>query len=161
ADTLIHVYLFADEDHYKRFIEAKYPDLPGRRAFFMVQPRALGKEELVVFTHWSDRIRTDLRHQLTHALLHRVLEGVPLGLDEGLAEYFERPASWNGLNRTHVQVMRDKGLHPDLARLEQLSQVKDMDADRYREAWAWVYLMLRGNSQAKEVLLAYMQQLRT
>ena len=57
--------------------------------------------------------------------------------------------------------MRDKGIRPDLARLEQLSEVKDMDSDRYREAWAWVYLMLRASPEAKDVLLAYLQQLRT
>jgi hypothetical protein len=160
SDTFIHVYLFADKDHYERFIEERYPGLPERRAFFMAQPRPLGKEELVVFTYWSDRLRTDLRHELTHALLHSVLKGVPLWLDEGLAEYFELPPNWNGLNRTHVQVMRAKGVRPDLAGLEQLSEVKDMDSDRYREAWAWVYLMLR-TPAAKEVLLAYLQQLRT
>ena len=162
SDTLIHVYLFGDEKHYKDFIEAKYPGLPGRRAFFMEeQPRGLGKGELLVFTFWSNRIRLDLRHELTHALLHSVLKEVPLWLDEGLAEYFELPPTWNGLNRTHVQVMRDKGIRPDLARLEQLSEVKDMDSDRYREAWAWVYLMLRASPEAKDVLLAYLQQLRT
>ena len=162
SDTLIHVYLFADEDHYKRFIEAKYPGLPGRRAFFMEeQPRGLGRGELLVFTFWSNRIRLDLRHELTHALLHGVLKEVPLWLDEGLAEHFELPPSWNGLDPRHVQALREKGVHPDLAHLEQLSEVKDMDADRYREAWAWVYLMLRGSPEAKEVLLAYLQQLRT
>jgi hypothetical protein len=162
SDALIHVYLFGDEDHYKRFIEARYPGLPGRRAFFMEeQPRGLGKGELLVFTFWSNRIRLDLRHELTHALLHSVLKEVPLWLDEGLAEYFELPPSWNGLDHRHVQALREKNVHPDLARLEQLSEVKDMDADRYREAWAWVYLMLRGSPEAKEVLLAYLQQLRT
>lgn len=162
SDTLIHVYLFADKDNYERFIQARYPGLPDRRAFFMEeQPRGLSKGELLVFTFRSDRINLDLRHELTHALLHSVLKDVPLWLDEGLAEYYELPPSWNGLNRTHVRVLREKGIRPDLARLEQLSEVKDMDADRYREAWAWVYLMLRGNPKAKEVLLAYLQQLRT
>jgi hypothetical protein len=163
SDTLIHVYLFGDQDSYERFIQAKWPKLPNRRAFFMEgQPAGLGKKgELVVYTFWSDRIQLDLRHELTHALLHSVLKDVPLWLDEGLAEYYELPPSWHGFNRKHVQVMRDKGVHPDLARLEQLSEVEDMDSDRYREAWAWVYLMLRGNPRAKEVLLAYLQQLRT
>jgi hypothetical protein len=162
SDTLIHVYLFADKDGYERFIQARYPGLPDRRAFFMEeQPRGLSKGELLVFTFRSDRITLDLRHELTHALLHSVLKDVPLWLDEGLAEYYELPPSWNGFNRTHVRVLRERGIRPDLARLEQLSEVKDMDADRYRESWAWVYLMLRGNPKAKEVLLAYLQQLRT
>jgi hypothetical protein len=164
ADTLIHVYLFADREHYKRFIDAKYADLhlPDRRAFFMEEPpRGLAKGELLVFTFWSNRIALDLRHELTHALLHSVLREVPLWLDEGLAEYFELPPSWNGLNRTHAQVLRDRGVRPDLARLEKLSEVKDMDSDRYRESWAWVYLMLRGSPEARDVLIAYLQQLRS
>lgn len=163
-DSLIHVYLFGDKERYERFIQAKYPGLPDRRAFFIAQESRLpgsNEEERLVFTFWSDRIRQDLRHELTHALLHSVLKNVPLWLDEGLAEYFELPPAWNGLNATHVRVMRDKGVRPDLARLEQLSEVKQMDSDRYREAWAWVYLMLRGSPEAKEVLLAYLQQLRT
>jgi hypothetical protein len=162
SDTLIHVYLFADKDSYEDFIRSRYPGLPDRRAFFMEeQPHGLSKGELLVFTFRSDRITLDLRHELTHALLHSVLKDVPLWLDEGLAEYYELPPSWKGLNRTHLRVLRDRGIRPDLARLEQLSEVKDMDADRYREAWAWVYLMLRGSPKAKDVLLAYLQQLRT
>jgi hypothetical protein len=164
ADSLVHVHLFGDKDSYERFIQTKYPDLPNRRAFFMEeQPHGLGKKgDLLVFTFWSDRIRLDLRHELTHALLHSVLKDVPLWLDEGLAEYYELPPSWNGLNRTHAQVLLNNGVHPDLANLEKLSEVKEMDSDRYREAWAWVYLMLRGgNPKAKEVLLAYLHQLRT
>jgi hypothetical protein len=162
SETLIHVYLFGDQDTYQRFIQARYPGLPDRRAFFMEeQPRGLGRGELLVFTFWSDRIQLDLRHELTHALLHSVLKEVPLWLDEGLAEYYELPPSWHGFNRKHVQMMHDRGIRPDLARLEQLSEVKDMDSDRYREAWAWVYLMLRDNPKAKDVLLAHLQQLRT
>jgi hypothetical protein len=162
SDTLIHVYLFGDKDTYERFIQANWPELPNRRAFFMAQPRGIGKDELVVYTFWSDRIQIDLRHELTHALLHSVLKDVPLWLDEGLAEYYELPPSWNGLDRRHVRSLSERKVHPDLARLERLSEVKDMDGDRYREAWAWVYLMLRGgNPKAKEALLAYLQQLRT
>jgi hypothetical protein len=157
SDTLIHVYLFAEKDSYEGFIHTNYKGLPDRRAFFMEERNG----DLLVFTFLSDRLKLDLRHELTHALLHSVLKDVPLWLDEGLAEYYELPPGWNGLNRTHVHLLREKGIRPDLARLEQLSEVKDMDADRYREAWAWVYLMLRGNPKAKEVLLAYLQQLRT
>ena len=31
----------------------------------------------------------------------------------------------------------------------------------YREAWAWVHLMLHGKPEVKAVLLTYLQQLRT
>jgi hypothetical protein len=163
SDTLVHVYLFPERDSYERFIQDRYPKLPNRRAFFIEeQPRGLAKKgELVVFTFWSDRIRSDLRHELTHALLHAVLQEVPLWLDEGLAEYYELPPSWNGINRTHIQFLLQGENRPDLKRLEKLSEVASMNTLEYREAWAWVYLMLRGNPKAKEVLLAYLQELRT
>ena len=143
-------------------MQARYPDLPRRRAFFVAQPRSIGGvEDLLVYTFWGEHIRQDLRHELTHALLHSVIRDVPLWLDEGLAEYFELPPEWKGVNRAHVRALRQSEVPPDLARLEQLSQVKQMRPGEYREAWAWVYLMLRGSAPAKEVLLAYLQQLRT
>jgi hypothetical protein len=163
SDTLIHVYLFSERDSYERFMQTRYKklNLPNRRAFFLEEePHGLGKGELLVYTFWSKRINLDLRHELTHALLHSVLKEVPLWLDEGLAEYYELPPSWNGLNRAHAQALQNEGVHPDLARLERLSAVTDMNTAEYREAWAWVYLMLRADPQAKDVLLAYLQQLR-
>jgi hypothetical protein len=36
-----------------------------------------------------------------------------------------------------------------------------MKPAEYREAWAWVHLMLRGRPEAKRVLLAYLRELRT
>lgn len=164
GESLIQVYVFGDRDRYDRYIRAKYPDLPERRAFFVAQPHAVGSgEDLMVFTFWSDRVRQDLRHELTHALLHSVLKDVPLWLDEGLAEYFELPPSWQGLNRIHVRKLleREGNGRASLTQLEQLSQVRQMDPVKYREAWAWVYLMLHSTPEAKDVLLAYLQQLRT
>ena len=102
-----------------------------------------------------------LRHELTHALLHSVLKDVPLWLDEGLAEYFELPIEAKGANRQHLLVMQQEGFKPDLGRLEQLSQVSQMNPAEYREAWAWVHFMLRGNPESRKVLLAYIQQLKT
>ena len=160
--NLINVYLFGDKIRYDDFIRTRYPDLPERRAFFIAQPHNRGgPEELLVFTYWSDRLRQDLRHELTHAQLHSILKDVPLWLDEGLAEYFELPSEWKGLNRAHVRALCQTEVRPSLTRLEQLSQVQQMCPAEYREAWAWVHLMLRGNAEAKEVLLAYLRQLRT
>jgi hypothetical protein len=164
VDTLIHVYLFENRETYKRFIKAKYPDLPDRRAFFVAQPHGVDRgEDLLVYTFWGDRVQQDLRHELTHALLHSVLKDVPLWLDEGLAEYFELPPESNGLNVRHLEQTQPGALEPftpDLAKLEQLSQVQQMTPAEYREAWAWVHLMLRGRPEAKTVLVDYLQQLR-
>ena len=162
SHVLINVYLFPDRDRYEQFMKAKYPDLPRRRAFFVAQPRSVSSgDDLLVYTFWGDHIRQDLRHELTHALLHSVLKDVPLWLDEGLAEYFENPAEAKGVNRQHLQVLQQEGFKPDMARLEQLSQVSQMNPGEYREAWAWVHFMLRGNPDSRKVLLAYIQQLKS
>ncbi len=78
------VYLFTSELEYTQFLDATYPGLPKRRAYFVGTPR-----ELAVYTYWGKRIQEDLRHEYTHGLLHACLKEVPLWLDEGLAEYFE------------------------------------------------------------------------
>jgi hypothetical protein len=163
ANTVVQVYLFEDHDRYERFMRARYPDLPKRRAFFVAQPRVGASEELLVYTHSSERIQEDLRHELTHALLHSVLKDVPLWLDEGIAEYFEVPPEAKGINSRHVELLRRGSsvpFKPDLARLEQLSQVQQMTPAEYREAWAWVHLMLHDRPEAKAVLVNYLQQLR-
>lgn len=164
ANTIVQVYLFENRERYDRFMKAKYPKLPQRRAFFVAQPRAVGAgEDLLVYTFWGERIQEDLRHELTHALLHSVLQTVPLWLDEGLAEYYEVAPGWRGVNYQHLdRLRRDNGVafDPDLARLERLDQVDQMRPAEYREAWAWVHFMLHGSPDAKKMLVAYLQELR-
>jgi hypothetical protein len=165
AGTIVLVYLFEDRDTYEAFMHARYPDLPKRRAFFVVQPRGVGAaEDLLVYTYWGDKVREDLRHEATHALLHSVLKDVPLWLDEGLAEYFEVDPTWQGINPRHIDHIRHASpgrFQPDLDRLERVSQVSQMSPADYREAWAWVHLMLRETPDGKAVLMNYLQQLRT
>jgi hypothetical protein len=165
SETVVQVYLFEDRDHYERYMNSRYPDLPKRRAFFVAQPRTVGGgEDLLVFTYWGDRIQQDLRHESTHALLHSVLKDVPLWLDEGLAEYYELPPDRTGTDQTHIEQIRrgsNGDFKPDLGRLEGLTQVQQMNPAEYREAWAWVHLMLRDKPEARTVLLDYLQLLRT
>jgi hypothetical protein len=162
ANTLVHVYLFPDRGRYETFMKAKYPELPKRRAFFVAQPRGMGAtEDLLVYTYWGERIQEDLRHELTHALLHSVLRDVPLWLDEGLAEYFEVPPGWKGVNYQHLIHLRREVFQPDLDRLEQLKQVDQMAPAEYRESWAWVHFMLHTRPEARKVLVAYLKELRT
>ncbi len=161
----VRVYLFETRERYERYMKERYPDLPERRAFFVAQPRGVGGgEDLMVYTYWGKRIRQDLRHELTHALLHSVIRDVPLWLDEGLAEYFELPPESKGINKMHVEVLRrgvvSGAYKVELARLERLRQVDEMNPAEYREAWAWVHLMLNSHPDAKTVLLSYLQQLR-
>jgi hypothetical protein len=109
----------------------------------------------------GDHIRTDLRHELTHALLHSVLKDVPLWLDEGLAGFFELPPEQDGVNPQHLELLRRGPFQPDLGRLEKLEQVRQMEKPEYREAWAWVHLMLRGSADGRRVLHEYLQVMRT
>ena len=161
ANNVIQVFLFEDLDRYRAYMKMRYPELPSRRAFFIAQPRSAGgAEELLVYTYWGPHIQQDLRHELTHALLHSVLKEVPLWLDEGLAEYFELPATHRGINRDHLEELRKGPMAPNLARLERLVVVDDMKQPEYRESWAWVHLMLRSNPQARKALIAYLHQLR-
>jgi hypothetical protein len=163
SSTLIQVHLFQDRERYERFMQAKYPELPKRRAFFVAQAHTVGgTADLIVYTFWGERVRQDLRHELTHALLHCILKAVPLWLDEGLAEYFELPPHLQGINQQHLEQVRSTSLpfKPDLAQLEQLVEIEQMTPVEYREAWAWVHLMLRDRPEAKAVLTDYLQQLR-
>jgi hypothetical protein len=162
STNLVQVYLFENEQRYQHFMHSNYPELPRRRAFFVAQPHGLGGgEDLLVYTWWGENITQDLRHELTHALLHSVLKDVPLWLDEGLAEFFELPPANAGVNYKHLEHLRQANFHPDLARLEQLTEVQQMNPEEYREAWAWVHLMLRTGPAARQVLLAYLAELRT
>lgn len=161
GESLVQVFLFETQEKYDTFLKARYPKFPNRRAYFVAEPRTGAGDDLLVFTWMSDNLRTDLRHELTHATLHGVLKGVPLWLDEGLAGYFELPPQHDGVNVSHLEVLRRGPFQPDLARLEKLGQVNQMEKAEYREAWAWVHLMLRGNPAARLALLEYMQQLRS
>jgi len=162
--AVVQVYLFENKETYTAYMNLRHKDLPPRRAFFIAQPRGLSGEDLIVYTYWSDRIRQDLRHELTHALLHSVIHEVPLWLDEGLAEYFELPPEKKCINAEHVDLLRrgiaNGSYKPNLARLEGLKQVDDMNPAEYREAWAWVHLLLHSDAEAKTALLSYLQQLR-
>ncbi len=165
SNTPVFVHLFTDQQSYERYMQATHPNLPKRRAFFIAQERRFGgSEELLVYTYWGERIHQDLRHELTHALLHSVLKDVPLWLDEGLAEYFEMPPGWRGVNYQHLtQLLRTPGVafKPDLERLERLTQVEQMTPAEYREAWAWVHLMLHARAEARAALIGYLRELRT
>ena len=153
------VYLFSDETNYRRFLQAKYPGLPPRRAYFVGSP-----DELAVYTFWGDRIQEDLRHEFTHGLLHSDLRYVPLWLDEGLAECFEvagpQPGSINVEYAGRLASLLSDGWRPNMKRLERLETVGEMRRDDYQEAWAWVHYLLNESPEKTEILLRYLEQLR-
>jgi hypothetical protein len=165
GNNIVQVFLFEDQERYEAFMKERFPWLPVRRAYFIADQKRPGSaDDLAVYTWIGEHLRTDLRHELTHALLHGVLKGVPLWLDEGLAGFFEQPPHHDGINPDHLDKLRKElragEFKPDLTRLERIAQVKQMEKPEYREAWAWVHYMLRGDPTAQAALLGYLQQLR-
>jgi hypothetical protein len=157
---LIDVYLFRDADSYGQFLNKRYPSVPSRRAFFVESDT-----RLAVYAHWSDRVGEDLRHEVAHGYLHSMVPNVPLWLDEGLAEYFEVPHSSNGLNKPHLELLADmmhyNGWHPNLSRLETLTDAGQMDQCDYAESWAWAYYMLQSTPQNRTLVVSYLTDLRS
>ena len=149
------VYLFQNEDRYTHYMRAAHPELPSRRAFFIGTPG-----ELAVYAFWGEQVREDLRHEYTHGLLHASLGQVPLWLDEGLAEYFEvvseDPERINQDHAAGLATMLANGWEPDLHRMEQLTDVSEMQRADYQEAWAWTHFLLREGGAGRDVLLDYL-----
>ena len=167
ADTLnlpvqkepVTIYLFSDEVRYAQYLQARYPQLPPRRAYFVGTSK-----ELAVYTFWGEKIQEDMRHEYTHGVLHASLQDVPLWLDEGLAEYFEVASRPAGLNREYATRLASdfaRGWHPNLERLESLEAVNDMQKADYQEAWAWVHFLLHHSDDSRDVLLSYLHELQS
>ncbi len=158
----VKVYIFSDGTTFRNFLEATYPGLPKRRAYFFAKKRAAGLgEEMQVLTLRSDRLLQDLRHEVTHAILHCAFGAVPLWIDEGIAEYFENEPNCLGLNRAHLaDIQKDwvGGRIPNLNRLESLTSVGQMGGEEYRESWAWVYWLIRLHPGGKDMIQAYLAE---
>ena len=160
SEQLVFIYLFADRSKYEAYMMKHFKDLPARRAFFVAYQDAQKGMHQCVFTFWGEQIQQDLRHELTHATLHSVLADVPMWLDEGLAEYYEVPASWNGLNYRHLEQFQahgDQPWNPDLHRLEHICNVANMTLLDYQESWGWVHFILH-DVQLKQVLIQYLAE---
>jgi hypothetical protein len=165
SSAVVQVYVFDNQERYTAYLKQKDATLPtGRRALFLRQQGRLGgREDRLVYTYRTDRLHQDLRHELTHALLHSVCLDVPIWLDEGLAEYFELAPERKGINADHLRLLLHEmsgPVRPELARLETLKEVQQMQPAEYREAWAWVHLMLHGKPEGRKVLLAYLHHLK-
>lgn len=155
----VTIYLFGDEVRYAQYLQTAFPNLPPRRAYFVGTA-----DELAVYTFWGEKIQEDLRHEYTHGVLHASLKTVPLWLDEGLAEYFEVHEPPKGYNREYAERMGEalrNGWRPDMVRLEQLTEVAQMQKADYLESWAWVHFMLHDSDDTRGVLLDYLSDLRT
>ncbi len=164
----IEIYLFHDKAAYTQYLARYLPNVPFHRALY-VKSRGAGK----VFAYWSGNFEVDLRHECTHALLHASLPAVPLWLDEGLAQYFEVPAPDRANGHPHLagvrasvsgthHAPREAGISPILPmdELEKKTSLAEMGQREYRDAWAWVHLMMHGPAEAREVLVGYLGDLQ-
>lgn len=156
----IEVYLFRDKERYSEYLLQNFPTVPSRRAFFLESDI-----HLTVYAHWSDRVGEDLRHETAHGYMHAAIPNMPLWIDEGLAEYFEVPKSYAGLNQPHVDLLSDSierdNWKPDLKRLESLTQSAQMGQREYAESWSWVYFLLNSPPERRAILTNYLAELRT
>jgi hypothetical protein len=158
SDEPIRVFLFHDQRTYRRYLQHYFPDIPTRRAIYIKQ-RGPG----MVFAYQSRDLAVDLRHETTHAVLHTLLPMVPLWLDEGLAEYFEVPSPLRYAGNPHLKpVQRNlrRQRFPELARLESLHDLAQMDADAYRDAWSWAHFLIHGPGEARDEFHRYLMDLQ-
>ncbi|MBX3432390.1 MAG: hypothetical protein KF847_03635 [Pirellulales bacterium] len=159
VDRRVHVYLYADEETYRREMKARFPDFQDRRAIFVDDRR-----ELAVYAHWSELVADDLRHEVAHGHLHAAVPNLPLWLDEGLAEFFEVGAARRGLNQPHVDYLLGQldggGWRPRLARLETLDSAAEMSRLDYAESWLWVHFLLESEGNKSAVLTDYLAELQ-
>ena len=150
----IHLYLFSKRSTYQRYLREHFPGVPYRRALFVK-----GHGPGMVFAYASGDFQVDLRHECTHALLHASLPMVPLWLDEGLAEYFEMPASQRQRGSPHGGPVRRAVLfrrYADVQSLEAISGIDKMNGRDYRQAWSWVHFMLHGPVAAGDELRSFL-----
>ncbi|HVJ82440.1 MAG TPA: hypothetical protein VNC50_15335 [Planctomycetia bacterium] len=156
GQPLVRVVIFAAREDYAAFLKRNFPELPMRRAFFVSR----GQDNLVVYACQGNSLRADLRHEATHALLHAAIPSIPLWLDEGLAEYFEVGPAAPGGNWRHVAALvaaTKAGWKPDLARLEKMKDLRQLQAADYRESWLWAHYALHRTPTTKRALLEHLQ----
>lgn len=154
----IEVNLFASRRSYQRFLSVRVPDGVDRAALF-VKGADMGR----VYVHRHRGFETDVRHECTHAILHNALPYVPLWLDEGFAEYFEVPAPLRASDNPHFKSLAwalRLRWNPSLERLEEKRDLTAMDANDYRDSWAWVHFMLHGPPEPRQVLSNYLYDIR-
>lgn len=155
----IELILFRNRRSYNKFLSNRYPKAAKLKALFVEGP-----DVNRVYVYRSRNFATDVRHECTHALLHNTLPFLPLWLDEGLAEYFEVPADQRFKGHSHYRSVRYAirfGWRPNLKSLEGKQGLFDMQPQDYQESWAWVHFMLHGPPQAREVLIAYLKEIRS
>lgn len=150
----VDVYLLKDEPSFRHYLKFFHPELPPRRAYFL----ATGNSR-TIYTFVGDHLMEDLRHEATHALVNLSYPALPLWIDEGLAEVFEHPDRSSTPDPHIERFLADvkTGFVPDLARLEKITDVREMTPRDYRESWAWVRWGLAGPEPIRTSFTQYVR----
>jgi len=155
----VNVYLFDTRQAYSSYMLLHYPDLPPRRAFFVEDDTTLS-----VFAFWGDRVAEDLRHEVTHGYLHATAPNLPLWLDEGLAEFYETGRGAAGLNQEHLTMLLERhktgAWHPNLPRLETVTDPLRLTRLDYAEAWLWTHFLMDARTGRRDLLRTQLKRLR-
>jgi hypothetical protein len=154
----VTIYLFANAEEHRAYLEMHHPKVPYRRALYIKSGGQAG-----VFAYLHPELEIDLRHECTHALLHNQLVHVPLWLDEGLAEYFEVPEGERAFDHPHFGALRwdmRLGMVRSVSALEERRELIELTGTDYRFSWAWVHFMLHGPAAAHETLVGYLAEAR-
>lgn len=152
----IEIYVFRDQSSYRKFVGRQFPGNEKRRALFIQ-----GRGPAMVLAFRSDTLEIDLRHETTHALLHAHTPHLPLWLDEGLAEYFEKPADQRHGNARHAPALFAEMCQknwPKLEALERKTQSEEMDQSDYLTAWIWARYLIDGPAPVQVQLRAYLAE---
>lgn len=159
-DEAVRVYIFARHTTFARYVRKHIPYLARvethRRGLFLLRNGVPH-----IFVVRDEHFTASLRHEFVHVVLNTSVPALPLWLDEGLAMYYEtlddpdrRAELARQLAKRHA-----RGWRPNLARLEQLDEMAEMDNLAYAEAWAWVCLLREGPAEVRDLLPAYLSDL--
>lgn len=152
----IQIVIYASQQSYLRKLATQIPQARNRKAIYY---RNGDVSQVYV---WNSRsLITDLRHEMTHVILHQHLPFLPLWIDEGLAEFFEEtPAERTSSARiSTVKWKARMGANPSLGDLESLPAAEEMDADAYRNSWAWCSFLLNESDESQKLLKDYLEQI--
>jgi hypothetical protein len=158
--TAIQIHLFNSRRSYNDYVKIRVPEGVNRQALYVP-----GTDAGRVYAYRQRDLDTDVRHETTHALLHTALPYVPIWIDEGLAEYFEMPASRRAKGHSHSKELRDAIHHqrwrPNIRGLEAKRKLLDMDGKDYRDAWGIVHFLLHGPPEARKALDLYFEEIQS
>ncbi len=152
----VQIILFRDHASYLRYLAARIPQARLRKAIYY-RNGSISQ----IYAYQSRSLIADLRHEMTHVLLHQHLPFLPLWLDEGIAEYIEEPAHIRtASNRLKTARWKGRtGWRPSLKSLESIPSADDMDADDYRDSWAWTCLLLNESPETLNLLQLYLARI--